>query len=141
MSELEQIKVIVNEISKKVDDADRKTNIRFEHHEGRVEVVLGEMSESLKKITDLMIKQEVQEEALKTERESSRSDREKITRLENKYHELDKKSDLAIQSEVNIQKTADEIKETLKTAMKWGFGLFGSLMLVLVAAAIRAFAS
>lgn len=139
MSELEQIKAIVSEISRKVDDADRKTNLRFEHHEGKVEAVLGEMSESLKKITDLMIKQKVQEEALKTERESSKSDREKITRLENKYHELDKKADLAIQSEESIKDTAEEIKTTLKGALKWGFGLFGSLMIVLVVATIRAF--
>lgn len=138
MSELDQVNERVNEISRKVDSIDISLNQRLDHHEGGVVKILGEMSESLKQITEVMIKQEVQEEALKSERENSKSDREKITRLENKYHELDKKADLAIQSEVNIQKTADEIKETLKTAMKWGFGLFGSLMLLLVAAAIRA---
>jgi len=122
MSELEQVKAKVNDIDN-----------RLERHEGKIEKLLSEISESLQKITEVMIKQEVQEEA-------SKVDREKITQLENKSHELDIKSELAIQSEVNIQKTADEIKDTLKTAMKWGFGLFGSLMLVLVAAAIRAFA-
>ncbi len=123
MSELEQVKAKVNDIDN-----------RLERHEGKIEKLLSEISESLQKITEVMIKQEVQEEASKT-------DREKITKLEGKSHELEIKAELAIQSEESIKKTADEIKETLKTALKWGFGLFGSLMLVLVAAAIRAFSS
>lgn len=120
MSELEQVKAKVIDI-----------NNRLERHEGKIEKLLGEISESLQKITEVMIKQEVQEEA-------SKVDREEINQLKDKYHELDKKADLAIQSEESIKKTADEIKETLKTALKWGFGLFGSLMIVLVVATIRA---
>jgi D-ribose pyranose/furanose isomerase RbsD len=124
MSELEQR---ISEISQKVSGIDQ----RLDRHEGKVEKILGEMSESLQKITEVMIKQEVQEEA-------SKLDREEINQLKDKYHELDKKADLAIQSEESIKDTAKEIKTTLKGALKWGFGLFGSLMILLVAAAIRA---
>jgi seryl-tRNA synthetase len=124
MSELEQK---ISEINQKVSGIDQ----RLERHEGKIEKLLGDISESLHKMTEIMVKQEVQEEA-------SKIDREKITKLENKYHELDIKAELAIQSEESIKKTADEIKTTLKGALKWGFGLFGSLMILLVAAAIRA---
>jgi D-ribose pyranose/furanose isomerase RbsD len=120
MSELEQVKAKLNDI-----------DIRLERHEGKIEKLLGDISESLQKITEVMIKQEVQEEA-------SKIDREEINQLKDKYHELDKKADLAIQSEESIKDTAKEIKTTLKGALKWGFGLFGSLMILLVAAAIRA---
>ncbi len=120
----------LEQIDSKVEQIDDRLN----SHEGKVERILGEMSESLQKITEVMIKQKVQEDAQKI-------DREEINQLNDKYHELDKKADLAIQSEENIAKTADEIKGTLKAALKWGFGLFGSLMIVLVVAAIKAFAS
>lgn len=120
MSELELVKA-------KVIDIDS----RLERHEGKIEILLGDISESLQKMTEIMIKQEVQEEA-------SKVDREEINQLKDKYHELDKKADLAIQSEESIKDTAKEIKTTLKGALKWGFGLFGSLMILLVAAAIRA---
>lgn len=127
MNELEQIKAKVNDIDKSVQIIDKS----IQRNEGKIEKLLADISESLQKITSVITKQEVQEEA-------SKVDREKITNLENKYHELDKKSALSIQSEVSIEKTAVEIKNTLKTAMKWAFGLFGSLMLLLVAAAIKA---
>lgn len=127
MRELEQK---ISDISQKVNGIDQ----RLDRHEGKVEKILGEMSESLQKITEVMIKQEIQEEA-------SKIDRERITLMENKSHQLDIKSELAIQSEESIKETADEIKSILKVAMKWGLGLFGSLVLLLVAAAIKALSS
>jgi len=121
MNELEQI-------NSKVSDLHH----RLGKHEGKVETLLSEISESLQKITTVMVKQEVQEEAQKV-------DREDINQLKDKYHDLDKKADLAIQSEKNAHDTNVEIKAMLRGALKWGFGLFGSLMLVLVVAAIKAF--
>ncbi len=120
----------LEQIDSKVEQIDSRLN----NHESKVEKILGEMSESLQKITEVMIKQEVQEEA-------SKNDRVKITELESKCHSLDVKAELAIQSEENIKETAIEIKDTLKSAFKWGFGLFGSLMIVLVVAAIKAFST
>jgi len=120
----------LEQIDSKVEQIDERLNT----HESKVEKILGEMSESLQKITEVMIKQEVQDEA-------SKNDRVKITNLESKCHELDIKAELAIQSEESIKETAKGIQKTLAGALKWAFGLFGSLMIVLVVAAIKAFST
>lgn len=121
MSELDQIKSEIKNFSDRLDK-----------HEDRFETSLSEISESLQKISEVMIKQEVHEQAQKV-------DREDINQIKKEVHELDKKAVLSAQSEENIKKTADEIKDMLKGALKWGAGIFATLIIVLVVAAIKAF--
>ena len=123
MSEFQQINAKISAI-----------DARLEKHEGKIELVLGDISESLKKISEVMIKQEIQEKALEENHED-------IKTLQENYHGLDKELSLARQSEDNIAKTADEIKSSLKSALRWGAGIFGSLIIVLVVAFIKSLAT
>ncbi len=76
---------------------------------------------------------------LEAQGEEQKEQREDIKELQKQSIELDKASALAIQREESMEKSAAEIKDVLKGSVRWGFGLFASVAIVMIAAAFKAF--
>ena len=121
MSNLENLESKISDIDKRLD-----------RHEGKVESALDNIADSLQKISEVMFKQEQQGEIQKEQHND-------IKALQQQSTELDKASALAIQREESMDKSATEIKSALKSTIRWGFGIFASLIIVLVGAAFKAF--
>lgn len=107
MSNLENLESKISDIDKRLD-----------RHEGKVESALDNIADSLQKISEVMFKQEQQGEIQKEQHED-------IKALQKQSTELDKASALAVQSAVDI-------KGALKSIIRWGFGIFAALIIVLV---------
>ena len=126
----------LNQYKKEINSSIKDLSDKVDQNQGEINSVLNSLVGAVEKVATVLVKQEALEK--ETEKINSTQKEQQI-----KLHELDKKADMAILSEKNIIKTAEEIKKDSKEnnaeikkylggALKWGAGIFGSLIAGLV---------
>lgn len=131
----------LNQFKQEVNSSIQNLSDKVDHHQGELNSVLNSLVGAVEKVATVLVKQEAQEKEIEEINATQKEQQAKI-------HELDKKADLAVQSERNIVEAAKEMKENSKEgnaeikkylggALKWGAGIFASLIVGLVILAFK----
>lgn len=131
----------LNQFKQEVNSSIQNLSDKVDQHQGELNSVLNSLVSAVEKVATVLVKQEAQEKEIEEINSTQKEQQAKI-------HELDKKADMAVLSERNIVEAAKEMKENSKEsnveikkylggALKWGAGIFASLIVGLVILAFK----
>lgn len=131
----------LSQFKQEVNSSIQNLSDKVDQHQGELNSVLNSLVSAVEKVATVLVKQEAQEKEIE---EINTTQKEHQLKL----HELDKKADIAVLSEQNIIKAAEEmklnskesnseIKKYLGGALKWGAGIFASLIVGLIILAFK----
>lgn len=131
----------LNQFKQEVNSSIQNLSDKVDQHQGELNSVLNSLVSAVEKVATVLVKQEAQEKEIEEINSTQKEQQAKI-------HELDKKADMAVLSERNIVEAAKEMKEDSKEsnaeikkylggALKWGAGIFASLIVGLVILAFK----